>query len=57
MRELIELTPRKVILVREAKNQKFVNIEQDFLQIKKYKHPRKTCFLCEDRIFYFFAPA
>ena len=54
---MTELTPRKVILVREAKNQKFVNIEQDFLQIKKYKHPRKTCFLCEDRIFYFFAPA
>ena len=33
-RELIELAPRKVILVRKAKNQKFVNIEEIIFHLK-----------------------
>ena len=33
-RELIELAPRKVIFVRKAKNQKFVNIEEIIFYLK-----------------------
>ena len=33
-RELIELAPKKVILVRKAKNQKFVNIEEILFYLK-----------------------
>ena len=33
-RELIELAPRKVILVRKAKNQKFVNIDEIIFHLK-----------------------
>ena len=33
-RELIELAPRKVILVRKAKNQNFVNIEETAFYLK-----------------------
>ena len=35
-RELIELAPRKVILVRKAKNQKFVNIDEIIFHLKLY---------------------
>ena len=33
-RELIELAPRKVILVNKAKNQKFVNTEEIIFHLK-----------------------
>ena len=37
-RELTELAPRKVILVRKAKNQKLVNIEQVIFHLLKLQY-------------------
>ena len=47
-RELIELAPRKVILVRKAKNQKVVNIEEITFYLKsRYleQHPADKTFI------------
>ena len=46
-RELIELAPRKVILVCKAKNQKFINVEQLIFHLKSQYLEHN----CEDRTF------
>ena len=46
-RELIKLAPREVILVRKAKNQKLVNIEEIFFYLKSQYSEQNL----EDRTF------
>ena len=46
-RELIELAPRKVILVCKAKNQKFINVEQLIFHLRSQYLEHN----CEDRTF------